>query len=109
MKCPNCHSTPHTPKQQLYQFALLLACANLLLQQCSAAAAGATDVTLSDERVVFQTNWGDIEFAFLPHVSEQCNLLASSDICLELQQRMLCSMLLHVSQTRQGFIGRVDP
>jgi hypothetical protein len=33
------------------------------------AAAGAKHTTLSDERVVFQTNWGDIEFAFLPHVS----------------------------------------
>jgi hypothetical protein len=35
------------------------------------AAAGAKHTTLSDERVVFQTNWGDIEFAFLPHVSPE--------------------------------------
>lgn len=47
----------------------------LLLAQCSigaaaaeAAAATTTDAALSDERVVFQTQWGDIEFAFLPHV-----------------------------------------
>ncbi len=45
------------------------------LQKCTAAAEAdtaavtTTDVTLSDERVVFQTQWGDIEFAFLPHVS----------------------------------------
>lgn len=34
-----------------------------------AAAVTTTDNTLSDERVVFQTQWGDVEFAFLPHVS----------------------------------------
>jgi hypothetical protein len=65
MKCYNHHSTA---QQRLCQLVLLAACVALLVQQC-AAAAGATDVTLSDERVVFQTNWGDIEFAFLPHVS----------------------------------------
>lgn len=43
-----------------------------LMHMCAAAdtpaTAAATDTTLSDERVVFQTQWGDIEFAFLPHV-----------------------------------------
>lgn len=72
MECCNHRSTLCTAQQRLYQLSLLAACTVLLVQQCSAAAAGATDVTLSDERVVFQTNWGDIEFAFLPHVSELC-------------------------------------
>lgn len=62
----------------------------LLLQQSAAATAPATptatitavtstatDTQLSDERVVFQTKWGDIEFAFLPHVS--CKLECSCD------------------------------
>lgn len=56
---------------------LLVLSALTLLQHCTAAGtrpaaeatAAATDITLSDERVVFQTNWGDVEFAFLPHVS----------------------------------------
>lgn len=43
----------------------------LLLLQLGAAAAAADDVTpmMSDERVVFQTDHGDIVFGFYPEAS----------------------------------------
>jgi hypothetical protein len=45
------------------------AAASTAAAEADAATVTTTDVTVSDERVVFQTQWGDIEFAFLPHVS----------------------------------------
>jgi len=64
------------------QLLLVSVLVSLVLQQSAAATAPATatatitavtstatDTQLSDERVVFQTKWGDVEFAFLPHVS----------------------------------------
>lgn len=53
----------------LSAFALLQHCTAAEAQPAAEATATVTETTLSDERVVFQTNWGDIEFAFLPHVS----------------------------------------
>lgn len=52
---------------RLIRIMLLIACTQL-----RPAIAVEPELKLSDERVVFQTKFGDFEFAFLPEVNQSC-------------------------------------